>query len=55
MFTDRDHGEGFVLSEYTSRSWGKYIEVTSAVVGTYFNCVVCICVVQLFQKIEAQK
>ena len=50
MFTDRDHGEGFVLSEYTSRSWGKYIEVTGAVVSTYFNFSICICVNQLFKN-----
>ena len=55
MFTDRGRGEGLVLSDDASRSWGKYIEVRSAVVGTYFNCVICICVCQLLNKIEEQK
>jgi len=36
LFTDRGLGEGLVLSDDASRSWRKYMEVSSAVIGTYF-------------------
>jgi len=47
LFTDRGLGEGLVLSDDASRSWGKYMEVSSAVIGTYFLNLICICVCQL--------
>jgi hypothetical protein len=37
LFTDRGHGEGLVLSDYTSGSWreSKHIKAN----GKYFRCI----------------